>query len=53
MRRTIAKITSTVQLANPVYLIGVACVAAAGGLLCGVGLQMGTDVVRTIFAWYL
>lgn len=53
MRRTIAKITTTIRTANPVYLVGVACVAAAGGLLCGVGLQMVADIARPIFAWYL
>lgn len=57
MRSTITKFVNTFRVANPIYRAGMvtglaACVAGTAAL-CTIGARMGTDIVRTIFAWYL
>jgi len=53
MRRKIAQVTSTIMVANPIYLVAVACLAAAGGLLIGVGSHMLVDVIKVELTWWI
>jgi len=51
MRRRIAKVTAAVQLANPLWFVGVAFVAISVGLLSGVALRALPIVVAEIVGW--
>lgn len=48
MRRQIARYSAVIRHTNPIYFVGVACVAVSVGLLSGVALSAAETAAKFI-----